>query len=82
MVAAPASVVWVVVSTGGEDSVEQVLTIVNIADFCQNKIKLTGTGYLYLLVLINGNANVLFISVKAVMKGMMTLTLLAQPDMI
>ena len=42
MVAAPASVVWVVVSTGGEDSVEQVLTIVNIADFYQNEIKLTG----------------------------------------
>ena len=58
-----------VVSTGGEDSVEQVLTMMNIADFCQNEIKLTGTGYLYLLVLINGN--VLFISVKDVMKGMM-----------
>ena len=79
MVAAPASVVWVVVSTGGEDSVEQVLTMINIADFCQNEIKLTG--YLRLRVLIN--ANVLIFIVKDVMKGMMmTLILLAQPDMI
>ena len=76
-----------VVSTGGEDSVEQVLTIMNIADFCQNEIKLTYrlqdiAWTLYLLVLINGNASVLFISVKDVMKGMMRLILLAQPDMI
>ena len=49
--AAPASVVWVVVSTGGEDSVEQVLTIVNIAEFCHNEIELTGyTGYLRLFI--------------------------------